>query len=129
MQIKTFKKNMSNNIKLYLKTSDIISVYITTILGITLYLLSVTLLYPLGIFYKIIAYLIFLSITGILLVYKKPKIAEKLFVTNVVGTFLTILVYIFTTNQDWKEYTFIFVLLTLSCLLLLLPIYLLRTSK
>lgn len=119
----------NKNIKSFLKISDIFSVYITTILGITLYFFSSTLLYPIGYFYQIIAYLIFLSIVGILLVYNIPKIAKGLFIANVIGTSLVILFYILTTSQDWTKFIFIFTLLILACLILLIPVYLLREIK
>lgn len=121
--------NSDKNITLYLKTSDIFSVYITAILGIILYIFPAALLYPLGYFADIIVYLLFLSIIGLFVVYKKPKIAKRLFVMNVIGVFLVIITYILTTSQDWTFFRFIFIYLTIPCLILLLPAYLLKDIK
>ena len=98
---------------------DMIALHLLSIFAIVLFLVSATLLYPIGNFADILAYLLLLSITGVFFIYKKPNITKKLFITTVVGTIITITTYILTTKQDWTAFTFIFVLLASACLLLL----------
>lgn len=108
------------------KIIDTIIIYITSIIGIILYIPFAILLYPIGYLSYIIAYLVILSIIGIFFVYKKPNIAKNLFLINGIGTLLTIGFYILTTKQDWTVFNFMFEILTLSCLFILFSAYLLK---
>jgi len=109
---------------------DIIILHIISILSIALYIFSTALLYPIGYFSHVIFYFIIFSVLGVFFIYKKPNITKNLFITTVIGAFLTVLSYILTTEQDWTIFTFIFVLLSISCILLLfLATYFLKKDK
>ncbi len=104
------------------KTSliNLIALHLISVFALFLFLVSATLLYPIGNFADILAFLLLSSIAGIFFIYKKPNIAKKLFITTATGTLLTITTYIITTEQDWTVFIFIFTLLGSSCFLLLL---------
>ncbi|MFC1623495.1 hypothetical protein ACFL05_00015 [Patescibacteria group bacterium] len=105
---------------------DVIVIYIISIVGVILYIPSATLLYPIGYFSHVIAYLLLFSIIGMFFIYKKPNIAKNLFLINGIGTLLTTGLYILTTEQDWTVFNFMFEILTLSCFFILFSAYLLR---
>ncbi len=109
---------------------DMIVLHIIVALGLLLYLPIMTLLYPIGhYFVEVLEIFFVISFIGWFLMYKKPKIARNLFVTTVVGTFLTILFYILTTEQNYSFFTFIFTILSSSLMFLLVPVWFLSKTK
>ena len=98
---------------------NIFTLHALSIFSVALYFLSVALLYPIDYFAHALSYLGMLSAIGILFIYKKPNITKKLFIATALGAILTVLFYILTTAQDWTIFTFVFVLLGASCMLLL----------
>lgn len=97
---------------------NLIILHLISIFSVLLFFASTLFLYPIGYFAHALSYLGMLSAVGILFIYKKPNITKKLFLTTALGSILTVLLYILTTSQDWNTFTFLFVLLTLPCILL-----------
>lgn len=97
---------------------NLIILYLISTFSVLLFFASILFLYPIGYFADALSYLGILSVIGILFIYKKPNIAKKLFLTTVFGSIFAVLLYIFTTSQDWNTFTFLFILLTLPCILL-----------
>ena len=97
---------------------NLIILHLISIISVLLFFVSIILLYPIGYFADALSYLGILSAIGILFIYKKPNITKIIFLTTVLGSILTILLYILTTSQDWTVFTFIFILVTLPCILL-----------
>lgn len=97
---------------------NLIVLHFISIFSVILFFLIIVLLYPMGYFASALFYLDILSAIGILFIYKKPNITKKLFLITALGSILTVLLYILTTSQDWNTFTFLFVLLTLPCILL-----------
>jgi hypothetical protein len=101
-------KNIINLLILHL-----ISIFSFILLGV-----AVAFLYPIGYFDHALSYLWMLSGIGILFIYKRPDITKKLFLITVLGSVLTILLYILTTSQDWTIFWFIYILFSIPCILL-----------
>ncbi len=97
---------------------NLVILHLISIFSVLLFFALIILLYPIGYFADALSYLGILAVIGVLFIYKKPNITKKLFLTTALGSILTVLLYILTTSQDWNTFTFLFVLLTLPCILL-----------
>lgn len=102
-------------------TKNIINLIILHLISIFSFLLlavAVIFLYPIGNFDNVLSYLWMLSGVGILFIYKRPDITRKIFLTTVIGSILTILLYILTTPNDWTVLVVAYVFFALPCILL-----------
>lgn len=103
-------------------TKNVINLIILHLVSIFTFLLlavAVIFLYPMGYFDHALSYLWMLSGVGILFIYKRPDITKKIFTTTVIGSILTVLLYILTTPNDWTVLIIAFVYLAIPCILLL----------
>jgi len=72
----------------------------------------------------------FVSIVGVLAIYKYPNIAQKSFIISAVGCLAVIFVYmVFGAQVHWSEFHFPLILLLASCFFLLYASYLLQRVK
>lgn len=110
----------------FINLINLILLHLVSIISIAFYYFIANFLYPIGYFASSLVFFLIFSVVGIFFLYKKPNVTRILYTITVVGTFLTILSYILTTDQDWTIFIFVFELLSLPCLIILSLIYFLK---